>query len=198
MRVICEYQAYVEEHLMSIVEAVFARARPRVSTPSDGPSGSQRMHARRQRGAHHRGPAVEIRLGRGRELLRRRHGDFPGMQLLRRALERQRRVSCPPASCPWKPIIPRWAAGSRASGLPGYERTYPPHWRPREALAPLTRGRRKTTKNLGLRLLRWRRGKAVDTLPPLAGPRGFALDRLWAHNLRVTGGPQVSERSGAS
>ena len=59
MRVICEYQAYIEPQLTSILRAIqFERRRPR----------QRRDHRRDARGgersAHHRGPAVEVRLDR--------------------------------------------------------------------------------------------------------------------------------------
>jgi glutathione S-transferase len=56
---------------------------------------------------------------------------FPAIQLLRRALGKPGGArACRVASCRFRanyPALGRWLA--RIEALPGYERTYPPHWR---------------------------------------------------------------------
>ncbi len=55
---------------------------------------------------------------------------FPGIQLLKRALERPVARELSSRFMPVEvnyPALGRWLA--RVAALPGYERTYPPHWR---------------------------------------------------------------------
>jgi glutathione S-transferase len=55
---------------------------------------------------------------------------FPSIQLLLRALRRQEAADLRSRFLPMDanyPALARWIA--RMEGLPGYERTYPPHWR---------------------------------------------------------------------
>ena len=55
---------------------------------------------------------------------------FPGIQLLKRALERPAARALSSRFMPVEanyPALGRWLA--RVAALPGYERTYPPHWR---------------------------------------------------------------------
>jgi hypothetical protein len=55
---------------------------------------------------------------------------FPGIQLLRRALEKPDARDLASRFLPVEtnyPALGRWLA--RVQALPGYERTYPPHWR---------------------------------------------------------------------
>jgi len=55
---------------------------------------------------------------------------FPGIQLLRRALEQPRAAELSSRFMPVEvqyPALGRWL--TRVAQLPGYERTYPPHWR---------------------------------------------------------------------
>ncbi|MGH8327589.1 MAG: hypothetical protein ACRET2_12585, partial [Steroidobacteraceae bacterium] len=54
---------------------------------------------------------------------------FPGFQLLKRALERPEARDLASRFMPVEvhyPAVGRWVA--RIESLPGYERTYPPHW----------------------------------------------------------------------
>ena len=125
MRVICEYQAYVEPHLTRIV-------RP-FSDERDGP-GAVTTSPRAMHAVASEARTIEGRLSKsdwvvGESFSAADMVIFPGIQLLLRALERPAGArACPPASCPWRSTIRRSAAGSRASRrLPGYERTYPPH-----------------------------------------------------------------------
>jgi glutathione S-transferase len=55
---------------------------------------------------------------------------FPGIQLLLRALSREEASELRSRFLPLEvnyPALARWLA--RVQALPGYERTYPPHWR---------------------------------------------------------------------
>jgi glutathione S-transferase len=55
---------------------------------------------------------------------------FPGIQLLKRALERPEARELSSRFMPVEvnyPALGRWL--ERVASLPGYERTYPPHWR---------------------------------------------------------------------
>jgi glutathione S-transferase len=55
---------------------------------------------------------------------------FPGIQLLRRALEKPQAAELSARFLPVEvnyPALGRWLA--RVAALPGYQRTYPPHWR---------------------------------------------------------------------
>jgi glutathione S-transferase len=55
---------------------------------------------------------------------------FPAIQLLRRALNRPEARDLSSRFLPLEtnyPALDRWIA--RVEALPGYERTYPPHWR---------------------------------------------------------------------
>ena len=68
---------------------------------------------------------------------------YPGIKLLLRALALSRSARTVVASsCRWKRTIRRSAAGCSASkSLPGYERTYPPHWRDADFLTTLVSSR---------------------------------------------------------
>jgi glutathione S-transferase len=124
MRVICEYQAYIEPHVMTIVNAVLSRGDLR----SDAVT--QAMHA----GASE-ARTIEARLSKSDWVV----GDspsavdmviFPGIQLLRRALERPEARDLSSRFMPVEvnyPALGRWL--KRVESLPGYERTYPPHWK---------------------------------------------------------------------
>jgi glutathione S-transferase len=131
MRVICEYQAYIEPHLMSIVAAVFDKS---PATRLDAHLRTERitsdMHA-----VAAEARTIEARLSKSDWVV----GDsfsavdmviFPGIQLLRRALERPEARELSSRFMPVEvnyPALGRWLA--RVESLPGYERTYPPHWR---------------------------------------------------------------------
>jgi len=125
MRVICEYQAYIEPHVTRITRAVFFG-----DADLAGDEVTAAMHALASEAR-----TIEGRLSKSEWIV----GDacsavdlviFPGIQLVKRALER------PQAKALWSrfmpvevnyPALARWLA--RVAALPGYERTYPPHWR---------------------------------------------------------------------
>jgi len=125
MRVVCEYQAYIEPHVMSIANAIFSRS---ADLGSDEITAA--VHA-----AANEARTIEARLAKSDWIV----GDapsacdmviFPGIQLLKRALERPEARDLSSRFMPVEvnyPALGRWLA--RVAALPGYERTYPPHWR---------------------------------------------------------------------
>jgi glutathione S-transferase len=131
MRVICEYQAYIEPHLMHIVEAIFdrspaARANPQLRTEKI----TDDMHH-----VANEARTIEARLAKSDWVVGESFSAvdmviFPGIQLLRRALERPEARELSSRFMPVEvnyPALGRWLA--RVESLPGYEKTYPPHWR---------------------------------------------------------------------
>ena len=125
MRVICEYQAYIEPHLRTITRAVFSGG---VDLRSD--EITQAMHA-----VASEARTIEGRLSKSDWVVGERFSAldmviFPGIQLLKRALERPVARELAARFMPVEvnyPALGRWLA--RIEALPGYERTYPPHWR---------------------------------------------------------------------
>ncbi|MBV8403907.1 MAG: glutathione S-transferase family protein [Gammaproteobacteria bacterium] len=125
MRVICEYQAYIEPQLHHITEAVFGG---RTDLGGDAVTAAMHKVASEAR-------TIEGRLSKSDWIV----GDacsavdlviFPGIQLLRRALEKPGAAELSSRFMPVEvhyPALGRWLA--RVAALPGYERTYPPHWR---------------------------------------------------------------------
>ena len=111
MRVICEYQAYIEPQLTHIVRAVF-------NGEGDlaGDEVTSAMHA-----VASEARTIEGRLSKADWVVGEACSAvdmviFPGIQLLKRALETPRGARrCPRASCPWRSTIRRSAAGSRVS-----------------------------------------------------------------------------------
>jgi len=125
MRVICEYQAYIEPHVHLITEAVFSG-----SADLDSDAVTSAMHS-----VASEARTIEGRLSKSDWIV----GDacsavdlviFPGIQLLKRALEKPGAAQLSSRFMPLEvhyPALGRWLA--RVAALPGYERTYPPHWR---------------------------------------------------------------------
>ena len=124
MRVICEYQAYIEPHLEKITGAVFSRTADLRSDEI-----TRAMHA-----AASEARTIEARLSRSEWVVGEAYSAvdmviFPGFQLLKRALERPEAKELASRFMPVEvnyPAVGRWVA--RIESLPGYERTYPPHW----------------------------------------------------------------------
>ncbi|HET9108249.1 MAG TPA: glutathione S-transferase family protein [Steroidobacteraceae bacterium] len=124
MRVICEYQAYIEPHLEKITGAVFSRA-----ADLRGDEITRAMHA-----AASEARTIEARLSKSDWVVGETYSAvdmviFPGFQLLKRALERPEAKELASRFMPVEinyPAVGRWVA--RIESLPGYERTYPPHW----------------------------------------------------------------------
>ncbi len=125
MRVCCEFQAYIEEHVMRIVRAVlFQRGDPK----SDEVVWSMQRAAGEAR-------TIEMRLAKGDWIVGDKPGAadyviYPGIKLLLRALARPEARELSSRFLPVDanyPGLARWLR--RVESLPGYERTYPPHWR---------------------------------------------------------------------
>ncbi|MBV8342461.1 MAG: glutathione S-transferase family protein [Gammaproteobacteria bacterium] len=125
MRVICEYQAYIEPQLAIITDAILHG-----EGDLAGDQVTAAMHA-----VASEARTIEGRLSKSEWIV----GDacsavdmviFPGIQLLRRALEKPQAAALSSRFMPVEvnyPALGRWLA--RVASLPGYERTYPPHWR---------------------------------------------------------------------
>jgi len=125
MRVICEYQAYAEEHVLRITDAFFNRPQ---SAKQDELASSMHVVASEAR-------SIEARLAKsdwvvGESLSAADIVIFPGLQALLRALHKPEAKDLSSRFLPLDvnyPALSRWIA--RVEALPGYERTYPPHWR---------------------------------------------------------------------
>lgn len=125
MRVICEYQAYVDPPLMKITDAVF---RQRLAGREDELTTAMHAVASEAR-------TIEMRMSKGDWVVGDAYGAadmviFPGIQLLLRALQRPEAGVLSSRFLPLEvnyPALARWLA--RIEALPGYARTFPPHWR---------------------------------------------------------------------
>ncbi len=125
MRVCCEYQAYIEAHVMRIAGSILMR---RGDPGSDEVTHSMHMAAGEAR-------TIEMRLSKGDWIVGDQPGAadyviFPGIQLLLRALARPEARDLSSRFLPVEanyPALSRWL--KRVESLPGYERTVPPHWR---------------------------------------------------------------------
>jgi glutathione S-transferase len=125
MRVICEYQAYAEQQVTQIVAAVFLD-----QLDQQAEAVTRAMHIV---GGEAR--TIEGRLGNSDWLVGEQPSAadltvFPGIMLLRRAMEKREAGDLRSRFLPMEstyPAIARWI--QRVEQLPGYERTYPPHWR---------------------------------------------------------------------
>ncbi len=125
MRVICEYQSYAELHLMQIVSAVFFE---NIDERVEEITRAMHIVAGEAR-------TIEGRLSRSDWLVGEHVSAadmvvFPGIMLLLRAMEKREAGELRSRFLPMEatyPAIARWIA--RMASLPGYERTYPPHWR---------------------------------------------------------------------
>ena len=143
MRVICEYQAYIEPHLMNIVEAIFDKSPGGRRLRNDQITSDMHAVASEAR-------TIEARLSKSDWVVGESFSAvdmviFPGIQLLRRALERPEARELSSRFMPVEvnyPALGRWL--TRVEQLPGYERTYPPHWRTAAAAtAPSSTGPQK-------------------------------------------------------
>jgi glutathione S-transferase len=125
MRVICEYQAYAEHHLMQIVSAVFFE-----NTDEHAEEVTRAMHI-----VAGEARTIEGRLSNSEWLVGEQVSAadmvvFPGIMLLLRAMEKREAGDLRSRFLPLEttyPSIARWIR--RVATLPGYDRTYPPHWR---------------------------------------------------------------------
>ena len=125
VRVICEYQAYAEEHINKITAAIFMQS---VEHKAEAVSKSLQAIAAEAR-------TIEQKLERSQWLVGGACSAadimiYPGIQLLMRALERREAQDLRSRLLPLEANFPSlWAWFRRIEALPGYERTYPPHWR---------------------------------------------------------------------
>lgn len=125
MRRICEYQVYVEDHLNKIIAAIFFGA---LEERLEAVSKSLEIVVAEARG-------IEQRLSQSEWLAANTctAADlmiFPSIKILQRALARREADELDTPFEPLEPNFPAIAAWlRRVEALPGYERTYPPHWR---------------------------------------------------------------------
>jgi len=125
MRVICEFQAYIEDHIMKIIYAILFQG---VESRVDEINRAMHIVAGEAR-------ALETRLAHtpwlvGEDFSAADVVVFPGIQMLLRAVDRREAQELRGRLQPLDnnyPAIAAWI--QRVEALPGYERTYPPHWR---------------------------------------------------------------------
>ncbi len=125
MRVICEFQTYAEPSIMSIVEAVFSG---HVAGRFEELSDAMHVVGREAR-------TIEGRLSKEKWIVGQDYSAadmviFPSIQLLRRALERSEAAELGARFLPMVsnyPALARWI--ERIETSPGYDKTFPPHWR---------------------------------------------------------------------
>jgi glutathione S-transferase len=125
MRVICEYQNYAEPDLNKLVNAFFAREH---AGREDELASAMHVVAREAR-------SIEGRLSKSEWVVGENFSAadiviFPGIRALLRALHKPEARDLSSRFLPLEanyPAIARWIA--RVEALPGYERTFPPHWR---------------------------------------------------------------------
>ncbi|MGH8186966.1 MAG: glutathione S-transferase family protein [Steroidobacteraceae bacterium] len=124
-RVICEYQSYAEDHIMKIIHAILFQ----------GVEGRAEEVERAMGFVTHEARTIETRLSTSAWLVGEAFSAadivvFPGIQMLLRVLERREAQDLRARLLPLEanfPAIAGWI--KRVEALPGYERTYPPHWR---------------------------------------------------------------------
>lgn len=129
MRVICEYQANAEPLVGDVARAVFDGSLTRRMDDITAKVHRLGNEAR----------VLEARLSQcdwivGNDVSAVDFVVFPGIQLLLRALQREQAVDLRSRFLPLAanyPALARWFA--RVEALPGYDRTYPPHWREQPA-----------------------------------------------------------------
>ena len=126
MRVICEYQAYTEEHLMKLVRAFFFSSQPALQP--DELARSMHVVASEAR-------SIEARLARSDWVVGESFSAadiviYPALKVLLRALAKPAAQELSTRFLPLAanyPALERWS--KRVEALPGYDRTFPPHWR---------------------------------------------------------------------
>jgi glutathione S-transferase len=125
MRVICEYQAYTEEQLNKLVRAFFF-----TNTTHRRDELANAMHV-----VASEARSIEARLSKSDWVVGESFSAadiviFPGLQMLLRALHKPEAKDLSSRFLPLDvnyPALARWI--KRVEALPGYERTFPPHWR---------------------------------------------------------------------
>lgn len=124
-RVIAEYQFYAEDHLQKIIYAILFQGVEGRMDEVERALGHVLSEAR----------TIETRLTSSQWLVGEAFSAadivvFPAIQMLMRALERREAQELRARLLPLDsnyPAIASWI--KRIEALPGYERTYPPHWR---------------------------------------------------------------------
>jgi glutathione S-transferase len=124
MRVICEFQTYAEPSLSKIVNGIFTDA---VADTFEELTDAMHIVAREAR-------TIEGRLSKEFWIVGANYSAadmviFPWIQLLRRALDKSAAAELGARFLPMErnyPALARWIG--RIESLPGYARTYPPHW----------------------------------------------------------------------
>jgi len=125
LRRICEYQVYVEDHLNRIIATIFFGA---LEARIDEINKSLELVITEAR-------VIEQRLTQTQWLAADACSAadlmiFPSIKTLQRALARREADELQTPFEPLEPNFPAIAAWlRRIEALPGYERTYPPHWR---------------------------------------------------------------------
>lgn len=125
MRFICEYQVYVEEHITKIITAIYFQGLENRLEEINKSIDAVATEARN----------LDQRLAKQSWLVGGACSAadimiFPGIKLLLRALARREAEDLRTSFLPLEenfPAITAWLR--RIEALPGYEHTYPPHWR---------------------------------------------------------------------
>jgi glutathione S-transferase len=125
VRVICEFMAYAEPSLIEITEAAFSG---RAADHLDELTDAMHIVAREAR-------TIEGRLSKEQWIVGANYSAadmviFPWLQVLRRALDVHDAAELGARFLPMErnyPALARWIR--RIESLPGYQRTFPPHWR---------------------------------------------------------------------
>jgi len=125
MRVICEYQSYAELHVNRLVDAFFFPEKRRIW---DELATSMHVVASEAR-------SIEMRLAKSDWVVGESFSAadiviFPGLQVLLRALAKPGAEELSSRFLPLEinyPALARWV--QRVEALPGYDRTFPPHWK---------------------------------------------------------------------
>jgi glutathione S-transferase len=124
-RVISEYGAYVEDHIMKVIYAILFQG-----VESRTEEVARAMHL-----IGVEAKTIESRLAQSTWVVGENFSAadiviFPGIQMLLRALDRREAHDLRSRWLPLDinyPAIAAWI--KRVEALPGYERTYPPHWK---------------------------------------------------------------------
>lgn len=125
VRVISEYQSYVEDHIKKIIYAILFQG---VEAHLDEIARAIHIVANEAR-------TIENRLSQSAWLVGENFSAadlviYPGIQTLVRALERREAQELRAQLLPLEEKYPAMAAWRRRiEALPGYDRTYPPHWK---------------------------------------------------------------------
>jgi glutathione S-transferase len=125
MRGICEYQVYVEDHLNKIITTIFFGG---LESKLEEVQKSLEVVVKEARGIEQR--LLQTNWLGGEQCTATDIVIFPAIKLLQRALSRR---DADELQTPFEPLEPNFPAIAawlrRVETLPGYERTYPPHWR---------------------------------------------------------------------